>query len=153
MARLGFFDRLKGAAVVGRQAENELFKIVAGELRAHIRDEGLWLQAISEADGNEAATEAKYIKLRIQQLKDEAELEHLQRKAEMNFRMEVDAAELKRRSFEDLEAVQKAILLLKEAGYSANKSNGRWKVREPKGALVKLDGDQAFLEYANSREI
>ena len=114
MARLGFFDRLKGAAVVGRQAENELFKIVAGELRAHIRDEGLWLQAISEADGNEAATEAKYIKLRIQQLKDEAELEHLQRKAEMNFRMEVDAAELKRRSFEDLEPLQKAILLLKE---------------------------------------
>ena len=79
MASLGFFNRHKAAAVEGRQAENQLFKIVAEELRAHIRDEGLWLQAFSKADGNEAATEAKYIKLRIQQLKDEAELEHLQR--------------------------------------------------------------------------
>ncbi len=53
-------------------SDEEYYAAVAEELRSNIKSEGLWLKAWAEMQGNESATKALYIKLRVASLKDEA---------------------------------------------------------------------------------
>jgi hypothetical protein len=50
----------------------ERYKAAAAELDSGQRDEGLWLKAFSESAGNDAATKATYIRLRVEQLRKSA---------------------------------------------------------------------------------
>jgi TPR repeat protein/uncharacterized RDD family membrane protein YckC len=48
------------------------YKSAAAELDSPSRDEGLWIKAFAEAGGDEKATRAQYIKLRVEQLRRSA---------------------------------------------------------------------------------
>lgn len=58
----------------GNDEEMDLnrYKAAAAELETGTRDEGLWLKAFSESGGNESATKAAYIRLRVEQLRKSA---------------------------------------------------------------------------------
>lgn len=47
---------------------NEIYKIIAGEIRDGTQDVPIWTQAFAEADGDDAKTKARYIRLRLAQL-------------------------------------------------------------------------------------
>lgn len=70
---------LFGAAKLGRVAarlqDEQLYEVVGSELEEGVRKNGLWTKAISQSGGDENKAQAIYIKLRVQSLKDEAELE------------------------------------------------------------------------------
>ena len=52
-----------------RENEERLYDIVAQELKIARINAGLWTKAFAEANGNEQLAKAKYIKLRVDQLK------------------------------------------------------------------------------------
>ncbi len=55
-----------------RFTEEDLFDQVAREVAKNARKEGLWTKALSESGMNEERAKALYIKLRVEQLNDEA---------------------------------------------------------------------------------
>ena len=55
-----------------RFTEEDLFNQVAREVAKNARKDGLWTKALSESGMNEERAKALYIKLRVEQLHDEA---------------------------------------------------------------------------------
>lgn len=58
-----------------RQAENKLYELVATEIERGEMSKGVWAKAISQSETGEAGAKRLYIKLRVQELTDELELE------------------------------------------------------------------------------
>jgi hypothetical protein len=71
---MGLFSRFKTSTAIMRKEEEFLYAAVAKEMDAGIRNEALWLKALEQA-GDESRRVSKYIKLRIQSLKDAALIE------------------------------------------------------------------------------
>lgn len=46
-----------------------IFRSVAREIESGVKDEGLWAIAVSSADGDETVAQARYIRLRVDQIK------------------------------------------------------------------------------------
>lgn len=71
---MGLIDeiRLKGAEV--RLSEEIIYGEALREMESGIRRDGLWAKALSEAGGAEGAAKARYIKLRVQALRDEVNI-------------------------------------------------------------------------------
>lgn len=67
-----FWQAGQVALSANRLADRALYKQIAEEMRQGIRDEALWLMAYEKASGDDKATQANYIGLRVQALKDEA---------------------------------------------------------------------------------
>lgn len=55
-----------------REMEEQLYDLVAQEIRRGDIKDGLWLKAFSEAAGDKALAEAMYARLRVAQLSREA---------------------------------------------------------------------------------
>jgi hypothetical protein len=77
---------------VSHMDDQRFYDQVAEEILANDIKRGLWTKAYSRTDGNEAATKANYIKLRVEQLMSEANEEARSKKQQ-----ERDAAPRRRR--------------------------------------------------------
>ena len=79
---MGLFDdiRAKGAAL--RITEEILYAEVFREVESGVRRDGIWAKALSESEMQEGPAKAKYIKLRVQALKDEVSIALAAREAE-----------------------------------------------------------------------
>ncbi|WP_270175183.1 hypothetical protein [Diaphorobacter sp. ED-3] len=64
-----------------RLTEEALYEQVASEISSGVRREGLWAKALVQAHGSPEIARAAYIKLRVQSLIDEAELQESVRRA------------------------------------------------------------------------
>ena len=65
------FDKFKKMTIAHRKSDEALYSIVAHEMEAGVKHNGLWLKALQQADGNTERQVAEYIKLRVQSLKDD----------------------------------------------------------------------------------
>jgi len=70
--REGGFDKFKSNAVAIRKSEEKLYERVAEEMNGGHQNRALWLKALKQAGGNTDKQPFKYIKLRVQSLRDEA---------------------------------------------------------------------------------
>ena len=61
-----------------RLAEEMLYAEAMREIEQGIRRDGLWGKALAESDGDEKKARGQYLKLRVQSLKDELEIERLE---------------------------------------------------------------------------
>ena len=77
MAKL--FDKLKLTGALERLEDQQFYELVASELARGERSDGLWLKALSASNGDDHKAKAKYIKFRVQSLKDEIELSAFQK--------------------------------------------------------------------------
>lgn len=79
---MGLFDDImaKGAAL--RITEEILYAEVFREIESGVRRDGIWAKALSESEMLEGPAKAKYIKLRVQALKDEVSIALAAREAE-----------------------------------------------------------------------
>lgn len=68
---MGLIDDIRQKGAEGRLTEEALYAEVLREMETGIRRDGLWAKALSEAGGEEAPSKARYIKLRVQSLRDE----------------------------------------------------------------------------------
>jgi len=82
---MGIFDGFKAKSVASRLNDETLYAEVMREIESNYRRDGIWAMALADADMDQAKAAAKYIKLRVQSLKDEMALLH-----------EVDAANVEK---------------------------------------------------------
>lgn len=76
---------------VARLTEEALYEQVASEIASGVRREGLWAKALVECGGSPERARALYLRLRVQSLLDEAEIQRIAelerlRKAEVEAR-------------------------------------------------------------------
>lgn len=70
------FQKFRIKAAINRLIEERLYEIVAGEIAKGDIRQGLWAKAFSQSSGDEQAAKSKYIKLRVDSLRDESTLIH-----------------------------------------------------------------------------
>lgn len=68
--------------IASRQFQEQLYEMVAEELKSGIRREGLWVRAYADAQGDEVQTRVLYIRYRAQSIIDESYSHHAQEKAQ-----------------------------------------------------------------------
>lgn len=68
---MGILDRLQRRAADIRRAEEALYAMALEEVTRNDVKPGLWAKAFAEAGGDEAKAHAGYLKLRVQQMRDE----------------------------------------------------------------------------------
>lgn len=68
---MGILDRLQKRAADIRRAEEALYAMALEEVTRNDVKPGLWAKAFAEAGGDEAKAHAGYLKLRVQQMRDE----------------------------------------------------------------------------------
>ena len=69
------FEKIKLSSARARLREEKLYEKVIQELDKGFKREGLWIQALIKSDGSEEKAKLLYIKLRVQSIKDEIEIE------------------------------------------------------------------------------
>ena len=72
---MAFFKRKDMLSIFQRKHEIYLFQLVMDEIANNGRKKGIWGQAIVKSNGDEKKAEAEYIKLRVESLKDELEIQ------------------------------------------------------------------------------
>ena len=68
---MGLFSKLNRIAADARRAEEALYAMAAEEVANGDVKPGLWAKAFADSDGQESRAQATYLKLRVQQMKDE----------------------------------------------------------------------------------
>ncbi len=72
---MDIFKNFRRNSALERLNEEKLYELVVKEMRAQIIREGLMAKALSENSGNEELANAAYIKMRVQSIIDENEVE------------------------------------------------------------------------------
>lgn len=91
-----------------RLSEETAYAQVLREIESGVRNDGLWAKAISLTTNKEELI-ASYIKLRVQSLRDEAELDSANNAQfdEANSRIRIEESKLKKKRLEEAEAQEK----------------------------------------------
>ena len=63
-------------SAIDRLNEERIYELVVNEIKNNIRKDGLWAKAIAKSSGDIKVAQSTYIKLRVQQIKDEEEVLH-----------------------------------------------------------------------------
>ena len=71
---MSFLTSAKAKLAAQKLAEEQLYEFAAEEIAANNIRPGLWAKAIAEADGDDGKAKARYIKLRVETMKAEADL-------------------------------------------------------------------------------
>ena len=107
---LGIFDKLKLDSASTRLSDDDLFEQAYDELQNDELIKSVWARALSESDGDEKKAEALYLKLRVQQIKDEkhvsAQKKQAKKKAQQKKKLEEDKARAEREFMRDAEAAR-----------------------------------------------
>jgi hypothetical protein len=73
-AAMSIFDDIKTKGATYRLTEEELYGEALREIESGQRRDGIWAKALAESDMDHGKAGARYIKLRVQSLKDEVTL-------------------------------------------------------------------------------
>ncbi|MCW7552748.1 ankyrin repeat domain-containing protein [Endozoicomonas gorgoniicola] len=72
---MSFIKRIKFANIFRRKEEEVFYSQVAKELSTEILQEALWVKALEKAHGDSTRQISEYIKLRVQSLKDQKDIQ------------------------------------------------------------------------------
>ena len=114
---MNFLKEFQLRRVAKKLMEEQLYELVASELRQGYKREGLWAKAIAKSKGNDDKAKSLYIEFRVESLIDEQGLaqiyaEETQSETTEKKRLEREVLEGERK--EDLEKERKRIKLLKK---------------------------------------
>lgn len=68
---MGIFDEIRARGAAYRLTEEALYAEALREIESGERRDGIWAKALAESDMDQGKAGAKYIRLRVQSLKDE----------------------------------------------------------------------------------
>ncbi len=71
---MGFIDEIKSLGASDRVNDEKYYAEVLREMNSGIRRDGIWAKALADSEYDEKKAKARYIKLRVQSLKDEVSL-------------------------------------------------------------------------------
>jgi len=134
---MSFFSSAKAKLAASKLAEEQLYAQAAEEVASGQIRQGLWAKAIAETGGGEAAAKARYLKLRVDIMRAEAEVTDYAMK---------QAAKTVQPTEVDL-----AINFLKGEGYKVKSQGSRFWIHEPLGGKTKEKSAEQVIEYAKER--
>lgn len=102
---MNFFTSAKAKLAALKLAEEHLYELAAEEIAGNNIRPGLYAKALAETDGNEDAARARYIKLRVETMKAEADLQDYASENAHKAEAEQDRREEERRREEAVQAV------------------------------------------------
>ena len=73
---MSIFAKAKTNSAIDRLLEEQMFETAVSEFKSGEIREGLMAKALTETEGDTKKAEALYLKLRVQSLKDEANVQH-----------------------------------------------------------------------------
>ena len=145
---MAFFKAFRKDALLSRKFEEELYAIVMDEISTGIRKEGIWGKALAKSEGDETKAQSLYITYRVQSLKDELELSKYIVEDKSDMLQRPQSQEYTSRSND---VIKKAVNALKTRKYYADEQEySAWIVYCHDGSCVRLDSDNALLDYAKS---
>ena len=133
------FEKLKARSAKLRLLEEKLYEDVVQELNQNIRRDGLWAKALASSDGSEEKAKSIYIKLRVQSMKDEAEVIDELRREEQKKESERVYEENRRLS------IQKGLAIFEKNGAKLIDEGDFWQGINSQGGKIK--------KFYNSSEI
>ena len=140
-----FKDQLKLNSAKSRLFEERIYELVSKEIESGQKRAGLWAKALATSDGSEERAKSKYIKLRVQSMKDELELdmekqrafeEHIKEQTEQNILSEEE------------KRIKKLSEDLKKMGCKVKAVYEGWKIYEPLGGVARLYTLSELESYA-----
>lgn len=138
------FDKFRLNSAKARLLEEKVYEQVVQELAQGFRRDGLWAKAMAEGNGSEERAKSIYIKLRVQSIKDEMEVN-----------ADIIKTEAERSDYEEQERQRKKLSefdeILRKKGYKLNIRNNKFFIDEPLGGRQFLDTWQELEEYVNKR--
>lgn len=152
---MGLFSSAKAKLAAQNLAEERLFQLAAEEIAANNIRPGLWAKAISEADGDDAKAKARYIKLRVDMMKAETDLESYV--VETAFRA---AANEKAAAYEaaasakaEADPTNRAIKFLETQNYNVTfrRTYNRYRINEPLVGRTGWKTKEELMDYAVER--
>lgn len=72
---MGILDGINSAGAASRLTEEAFYAEALREIESGMRRDGIWAMAMAESDMDQGRAGARYIKLRVQSLKDEMTLQ------------------------------------------------------------------------------
>lgn len=143
------FERKRKAKLVARAFEEGLYEIVASELRAGIKKDGLWLKAVTKSRGNDDLAKSEYVELRLQSLKDEIEVSELIDETNTNGSTSVPASEEVHVCTKSTsERASDAIDALRSCGFIVQTKGIGWIIQNPKGGKARFNDIRDMENYA-----
>ena len=137
------------SAAQKRKDDEKLYEIVAEEISREQRNEGLWLKAMAETEGDENKTKAKYVEFRIQSLKDERELNSKKRvKTTVETTEDTKSDKIK---FEEMTTLDSVIQQLGDLNYRVIRTPPGFTVKEPMGAKVRIETEEKLTNYLKQK--
>ena len=91
----------------------------------------MWAKALADSDGSEEKAKSKYIKLRVQSMKDEEELIQDEKRKEDEKLFDAFIHEMEERE-------TTAMTLLTNRGFRVKKKSKGWEVREPYNRTIHI---------------
>ena len=134
---MSFFSSAKAKLAASKLAEEQLYAQAAEEIASGQIRQGLWAKAIAETDGDDAAAKARYLKLRVEIMKAEAEV--------------TDYAMKQAAKFVEPTEVDLAINFLKGEGYKIKSQGSGFRIHEPLGGRTNEKSAEQLIEYAKER--
>ncbi len=138
------FDKFRLNSAKARLLEEKVYEQVVQELAQGFRRDGLWAKAMAEGNGSEERAKSIYIKLRVQSIKDEMEVN-----------ADIIKTEAERSDYEEQERQRKKLSefdeILRKKGYKLNIRNNKFFIDEPLGGRQFIDTWQELEEYVNKR--
>ena len=134
---MSFFSSAKAKLAASKLAEEQLYAQAAEEVSSGQIRQGLWAKAIAENGGDDSAAKARYLKLRVEIMKAEAEVTDYAMK---------QAAKIVEPTEVDL-----VINFLKGEGYKVKTQAGKFRVHEPAGGRTGWKTEVELVEYAKER--
>ena len=145
-------EKFRVNSAKARLSEEKLYALVVEELEQGYKRDGLWGKAMEESDGSLDKTKSIYIKLRVQSIKDEMEIEADEISMEFhrkNFEEEDRKKAEKESKFREFKNI------LKKKGYKLTKlrrGDGRFFVDEPLGGRHHINSWEELEEYVKNRK-
>ena len=134
---MSLFSSAKAKLAASKLAEEQLYAQAAEEVASGQIRQGLWAKAIAETDGDDAAAKARYLKLRVEIMKAEAEVtEYAMKQAAKT----VEPTE-----------VDLVTNFLKGEGYKVKTQAGKFRVHEPAGGRTDWKTEEELIQYAKER--
>ena len=154
-------DIYKQNSARSRLIEEKMYEFVSEEIKNGQKREGLWAKAMSISEGSLEKAKSEYIKLRVQSLKDELELDLEREKMFQTIEDELEEEIATKKAEEELskysQREEKVIEILKELGYRAVNYNKvpfmeGWNIYEPLGGVMKIKTLEELEAYAEKRK-
>lgn len=127
-----------------RLGEEELYQQVVDELEAGDRKDGLWAKSLAAANGDLAMAKSRYIRKRVQSIKDERTLKAHEDRATKHAILEAEVRKA-------IQAEQELVKALGQRGYVVHPHRHGYVIREPLGARVRVGSPQELKEYCRKR--